>query len=749
MSPGWTRSLTAAALVVTLGLASILLTQLLKEPPRGGHEHVSAPLFPDGEATDEPPPGDAQAARAPAPAPASSRESAPPADPDAAPPAQERGLHGRVLERGTGAPVEGARVLLVGPGDRIAAEATSDAAGRFALGGERYPGRWVRLLAPEGWGAPTGELQPSPEQWWGREELVLELERRPSARVRGILRDPQGLGVPGARLVFTAVGSRDEYGSWSAFAHTEEDGRFATNGALPPGELVLEVRDDYSSHRLAWDRVLHELGVELELLAEVGPTFRLDAGPEVALAPGAWQARVVERAEGRGERVWGWNAVRPGPHPWLRYHRVMHEPGPEWVPHLELERNDHRARGEGPLATTVGLHPGLVRVELRELARLRVQAVDAGGRPEQDVAYVLAPRPGGRLLPERSEWLEERADHEGRLDLEGLEPGPWRLTVKPLHREVRTLELELPPGLTDLGTLGFPALQPAGDLAGLLIGREGLPDPSAVLLLRSVGPGHTRRWQAVGPHPDWGERRRVRGGRTPFAFENLPPGEYELELFPRDLWAYEPPSLGAAVPAAELRFQRRDGGTPRPFGFRPYDAETDAPVPYFRVRLAVAGRWRLESEWERHGEAMDAMGQGLELRWLLSADGYRPATGGLEAFRPVPGGDLLLADVPLERGFGGALVVLDGGALAANPGWGHERELERAHAPPLPGVEVVADGVSAGVSDEHGLVRLSLPRLAERLELRRPGWRFLDAENFRDGRVQDAQEDAVVWLQPD
>ena len=61
----------------------------------------------------------------------------------------------------------------------------------------------------------------------------------------------------------------------------------------------------------------------------------------------------------------------------------------------------------------------------------------------------------------------------------------------------------------------------------------------------------------------------------------------------------------------------------------------------------------------------------------------------------------------------------------------------------------VADGVSAGVSDEHGLVRLSLPRLAERLELRRPGWRFLDAENFRDGRVQDAQEDAVVWLQPD
>jgi hypothetical protein len=61
---------------------------------------------------------------------------------------------------------------------------------------------------------------------------------------------------------------------------------------------------------------------------------------------------------------------------------------------------------------------------------------------------------------------------------------------------------------------------------------------------------------------------------------------------------------------------------------------------------------------------------------------------------------------------------------------------------PLPGIEVLADGLPVGRSDANGALRLVTRGVPLRLTLRREGWRLVDVDRV-SGPLDNRH---VVWL---
>jgi hypothetical protein len=138
------------------------------------------------------------------------------------------------------------------------------------------------------------------------------------------------------------------------------------------------------------------------------------------------------------------------------------------------------------------------------------------------------------------------------------------------------------------------------------------------------------------------------------------------------------------------------------------------------------------------------------LRWAVTARGRAPAFGDESAFQDEDGARV--ARVALTPGWGAELIFRAGDptTFASDPGpWKHWTFPAASYtvglfgAPPLPNVEVLADGETPrGRSGADGALRLSLPAVPNRLTLRCSGWRLVAVE-----RTVFALDDRfVVWL---
>jgi hypothetical protein len=247
---------------------------------------------------------------------------------------------------------------------------------------------------------------------------------------------------------------------------------------------------------------------------------------------------------------------------------------------------------------------------------------------------------------------------------------------------------------------------------GTLVTEEGGEDPFAVMLLRELASG-----KELAVTADWSLFSGEKDGASSFAFAGVPAGDYELTVVPVDGRVYEPAVLRVSSPADGLEFRAR-AALPRFYALRVRDASTGAPLEDFTTLARIHGQWC--------GADFEGLPGGFD-RWVVYAEGYRPARGDFSHAVRVhaPEADeeeweLHEVEVALARGHGLALLCKDieSDRLLAP-------EFDELFGPGVEGVTVLADGEPVAQSDADGLALLDLPRAPGRLECARPGWRVV------------------------
>jgi hypothetical protein len=300
----------------------------------------------------------------------------------------------------------------------------------------------------------------------------------------------------------------------------------------------------------------------------------------------------------------------------------------------------------------------------------------------------------------------------GEFDLQELEAGPHRLLVQGRFVSSAPLDLALVEGQNDAGRILLPAAPPAGALRGRLLCEDGRGDPFAALLLRELDSG-----KQLAVPSDWTFFSED-DGITSFEIPDLPGGQYELAVVPLDGREYEPPFLRASPPADGLEFRARVA-LPRANRLRVRDAESGAELQGF-VMLG-----RIRGQWTPRDLGPKGMLPGSFDRWVVYAEGHRPARGDFAGAAEVEvtgedGAEVHEVEVSLERGHGLAVLFRDiaSDRLLAP-------EFEDLLGAALEGVTVLADGEPLARSDEEGLAVLDLPREGAQLSFERPGWRVV------------------------
>ncbi len=715
----------AACALAVLAVATLLATRSreARDAPVAIAGAVPTPA-PDGAALQGAEPDEPDADRIPAPAGEAQRASA-------------AGPTGWVRSATDGAPIANVTVAFFAvDGEHYLGSTRTAADGSFTC--PSAPASYdVHARAPRGY-APEGD-RAAVRGGVPQDDLVLLLRAIPSARVRGrVLDGHSGAPIDWARVRLTDDAKRTEE------LRVDAEGRFESEQVYPlGGELRVVAHEAQTMHVLAGITTVHHDGSELTIVVQVGPRIELDI-PVAELDVEEWRARIVETDPTGEDRHWAWIRLRDGRWPWIRYPRQTHLPDPQRTARIDVEREDRAVLGSGPLRATVGEHPGVVQITLRELASLHAGVVGAQGTPLPETVATLVPLPGNRTPSDFEHWVERvfgGGTDAGSFSMANLEPGPWRLTVKPRDGELWIMDLLLPAGHTDLGTIALATQPIAGDVRGVLVGREGGPQPGALLRLRSTTNAAVERWSLVGDGSRIGGRW---SSQTLFAFGDLPVGDYELSAFPLHGVRFEPETVRVSPPADGVTFRQVDDDDRRPFAFRVTDAETGEPVERFRVQLGAADSRLGRSSYASNEQPVGALEPGERLEWTVFADGHGAASGDASAFDRE--GDLLVADVELPRGWGALVLVKDGDWLGARPDAADHGGLRGLVAPPIENVQVRADGVPVGATDASGAAPIALAARPAAITVHLPGWRVVGTRNVEKGSLDANATEAIFWL---
>ena len=494
-------------------------------------------------------------------------------------------------------------------------------------------------------------------------------------------------------------------------------GLFRTRGSFPKtnlrvkllearsGTVLHETKEPFDPEHGTWT-----LRVELGLLVPL----EVERPADVELELG--KARVVERGPA-GTSEWAWADVRGESQPFVRFRDPPRPSGATAELELEARSRDGRREftGRAPLPATRGALAPLT-VPLVEATAVVGRVLDADGKALEHATAWLLPldRPASR---ERKE-LGEETDEAGAFLFEELEPGPHELVLSAGLFRGEAARIDVRPGWNDLGALSL-GLPTDAAIRGELVDPTGASDPAALLVLTGGG----RRYVACS---SFGFIFGDQDGRSEFAFEHVPPGDYELSPVSLTGGRFEP-ERARVSPGAVVTFQAQ-GLARRGWAFRVRDAESGEALEEY-VALG-----RLEDGWiGAHFDSDDTFpfeGRG----WVVLAPGHRslrlPSDQRFERTTRSEGGtthEVFVVDVALARGWSTPIVcrALD---PTAEPG------LAQLFAPPLAGARILADGRVVATTDGGGLAVVEGERAPERLEVELAGWRIVsdrDQEGVR------------------
>ncbi|MCB9915334.1 MAG: hypothetical protein H6828_09315 [Planctomycetes bacterium] len=489
--------------------------------------------------------------------------------------------------------------------------------------------------------------------------------------------------------------------------------------------------------------------------------LEVDVGPAVALrlgragsSPERWEARLVERDAAGRDRAWSWRRLVPGELPLLRYPTREFAPDPAWHARVEVRLVEGDWFGRAPVRSTAGVAPLEVPVRLVQYAAFGGLVQDAAGRAVVGARVRVRQESGDALPLYAAPWREQVTDADGSFAFDQqLEPGQYHLRLLSEGRAPVDLDVALEEG----GLEGYVLEVREVDATHALVGEvrpHGAAAPALILGLRSAD-GSVER--VLHPLQD-PARARASGavvtsdGALRFRFEALPAGRYELVLFALDGLPYAPSAQTVEVPGDPLVIAAVAAGTPEVFAFDVRGAEGGPPIEHYHALFRAPGWWTPGAHGLAPGQPVAALAPDAPVTWMAWAHGYRPAYGDAGAFAPDEAGGPRRAALVLEPGWGAELYLREAGPAGAPDDADAYEQIALARLrPPVPGVEVWADGALAGTSDAAGLVRLSLAAKPARLELRKPGWRALDTATFADGVLVETppeeQRCAVLWME--
>lgn len=559
-------------------------------------------------------------------------------------------ISGRVLSS-EGRPL--AQVLLSSSGqgwDTLGQSATSDAEGRFVLGGIQASRAGVSASALEHQSAFAGPFDLTPGQIHGPIEIRLE----PGGRLEGRVVGAQGEPLAGVRIDLLPNGGR--------IVTTESDaqGRFEAVLQTPGAHRLLARREGYRARDIGEGLLEVEAGTPVELVLE--PEAVTEFLVQDALTGAAIERFTLTVQPGRS----GYFAAGPAPG----------SPAPEPGFHAQ-----------GRLRTAAG-EQDRVRVQAPGYAALQARVVwDAPGQATCTLRLEPAARLSGRiqsagsgvadvrliLAQSRSQTnLEARTGPEGGFEFAELAPGSYTLEAHASTGVLRRADIRLQAAeRRDLGPLELAAsgslrvrLRPPPGQSAAGLGLR-LEDSLQSPLASSDGDG-LARFEGLPPGP---ARVRFEGAAQRFAASSWMPVEIEpgretqleIDLAPLAACRIEvelvAPKLGGAAVRLSLAAPKelRDEGIPWLVHPSLVDAE---------------GRW-VGFAFPAGQASIDAWVDSLP-DWNWTGPEVRPSPGGLIQERlELPAAELLLdwqeaQDWPLDLRLELALSALEAPAEAGS-----------------------------------------------------------------------------------
>ena len=609
-------------------------------------------------------------------------------------------LSGRVLDASSRAPLAEFGVV-ARVGGEVLAETSSDARGRFTFATGEADELALRVLAPYGWFVLDVPRKVRRNARGGFDEVVFLARPAGLAPLRLRLVDERtGEGVPHYFLrIGLADGARSP--AWS-----NAEGVVVSEHPLREGTVLLFGYDivhpdlattDSEPH---WYREHHHAPREgtsevEELRIPVGPTYLLELDAPAAAPRERLLARLGTRAfrfpSLESARAAGAAVVRTGAQPWVRFPPSVYPHAAPGV--LTLFSSDGRWRGEAPVSTRLGVHPGTIAVSLERCATILGRAVDPTGAalPATEVELYAFDNNGGLLRV-----AAQRAGGNGLFEFPLLTAG--RYWVRGTTAHARPAEREL--RLSSSEDLEFDLVlhpRPAdAAVRGRVVTDRKLGARQVELVLRAGAAKFERKLELSAD------------GDAPFAFEGLVAGEYELTASVE--WGDEDYQLSqqrrVSAPSSEVLLQFDGPEAWLAIELRARDRQTGESLSAYvdvTPRCDVYDFSADISAFSKRTDFLFAPLDGADATWRVECPGYAPAWGPLS-----------------ELTFVQRLAVLE---VELSPGWGALLEVLGPGQSPLPQVEVLADGKPVATTDALGRTRVALAEKPARLELRRAGWR--------------------------
>lgn len=492
-------------------------------------------------------------------------------------------------------------------------------------------------------------------------------------------------------------------------------GRFRGETAFAPGTILAGLFERHEGWTLAGERFEHgaddaalELRFEVGLLVHLALLFPGDERPQ------SMRARVlVTDPEADEPHAWDWDTLRPMPDACVHYKK----PRPvdalaSLALEVEAKAGEETWRGSVALPAARGL-VGPLTLTLVADTSVVGRVVDPRGEPVVEASVVLLPEAQGAR---KGIEILDRTNQDGDFRFDRVEPGAVRLTVHHGLTASPPLSVRVHEGRNDLGTLVLEVPPGASFVRGRVLGLDrGVP--LIPLVLENTASG--QRWYA-------GTDFDIFGGSTSggeFAFESVPPGDYELRPVADLQVTFVPDHLRVSPPVEGLRFEIDPGPLPRAVLVEARDARTGAALAKLQFASRMDGLWFGGGGLET-GRPVPAIGD----RWILWATGYRPATVERPPdarFEPttIDGERVALAriEVALEPGWTRVLVAIDGD----RPRGTMNGEFEPYYGARLEGVEVSAAGRVLARTDGDGLALVVSDGDPGGLDFRLAGWRVL------------------------
>jgi hypothetical protein len=503
---------------------------------------------------------------------------------------------------------------------------------------------------------------------------------------------------------------------------TDSDGRFVAEPWTSNGQFLRAV--DRLTGKVLGRRRLDELpaaevSTGVVWPVEVGPTLILELVGAPDEAP-EWRARLLER-DGQSEHfAWSWRDLQPLESQGVlavRYRRLESEDNPAMSHWIQVSDDGEVWKGELRIDDTPGVHTVAVRVA-PVAAAIRGRVVDQDGAGvEAEVAVMYRGRQqdgfGGFVLRDggRSKRYADFADGRTSTDdagawrLEGLEPGPARILISPVHRDLENLELDLTVGENPPLEVVVPRSNVAGSIRANFVGSSEKASPQVIVHLDSVGAG----FSSIASGPSFARQRR-----TAFEFRDLPAGQYCLRIEAIDGRSYVPETSFVSPPAT-VEIRALDDSIESQYGLVVRDAATGAELLDCGSMIHLSPFWWSEIATSDPVARTAALGESAPVALVVGHEGYRPAFLNLpEGYRRArrEGGRIEIP-LDLEPGYGLALVVLDGDRSAFGSS-SAERGLAGAH--------IVSDGRVLATSNELGVALVACDGPFMKYDVVLPGW---------------------------